>query len=133
MRVLVVDDDPGIRETLRALLEEEGYAVSVASDGEDGLAALLASADPVVTLLDLLMPNMSGEEMLDALLTHYANQPPTRLAFIVITANERLLTPHLREMMRAHNIPVEWKPFNTDRLLASIAEAAARVRNLVTG
>ncbi len=131
MRVLIVDDDPGIRDTLRSLLEEEGYEASVAADGEEGLRAVLVNTEPLVVLLDLLMPNMSGEEMLDAALEYFDGKAPTRVAFIIITANDRLITPHLRALSQTLNIPIENKPFNTDRLLAGIATAAARAGNAI--
>jgi len=58
-RVLVVDDDPGIRSVLVAFLEMEGYRVASARDGREAL--LLAKLDrPDLILLDLMMPSMSG-------------------------------------------------------------------------
>jgi DNA-binding response OmpR family regulator len=61
--VLVVDDEPLTRDALKAHLEQEGFAVDVAADGEEGLGMILAGAyDAVIT--DLVMPGMSGEEML---------------------------------------------------------------------
>src|SRR6185437_6059247 len=61
--VLVVDDDPDIRETLRFVLEDAGYPVYSAENGEEALA-VLASVNPLpgLILLDLMMPVMSGDE-----------------------------------------------------------------------
>jgi CheY-like chemotaxis protein len=66
--VLVVDDDPDIRETLRFVLEDAGYPVYSAENGQEALA-ILANAErlPGLILLDLMMPVMSGDEMLRAL------------------------------------------------------------------
>jgi excisionase family DNA binding protein len=61
--VLVVDDDPQVREVVRVNLELEGYAVREAANAEDGLAALEEEA-PDVILLDVLMPQVDGWEML---------------------------------------------------------------------
>ena len=61
--VLVVDDDVEIRETIRDVLEEEGYRVELASNGAEALAHLRAQADdahPSLVLLDLMMPEMNG-------------------------------------------------------------------------
>ncbi len=127
MRVLVVDDDPGIRESLRSLLEDEGYEVSVAADGEEGLRFVRANAEPLAVLLDLLLPNLTGEGMLTAALEHLDGKAPAPVSFIIITANPQLLTPHLRTLMRLHNISVEEKPFETDRLLAAVARAHDQV------
>ena len=62
-RVLVIDDDPGIREYLKALGERQGYQVSVASDGEEALASLSDSRPDIVTL-DAVLPGMDGLETL---------------------------------------------------------------------
>jgi CheY-like chemotaxis protein len=63
--VLVVDDDPEVRESLRDVLSEEGYAVTEAGDGADALATLGGSTVPDLVLLDLGMPNMDGYEFLE--------------------------------------------------------------------
>ena len=59
-RILVVDDDPDIRETLAELLQEEGYAVSSAAHGGEALSALRTDPRPDLILLDLMMPIMDG-------------------------------------------------------------------------
>jgi len=64
--LLVVDDDPIIRESLADLLHDEGYVVMTAVNGKDALARLRASdSQPCVILLDLMMPVMSGPEFYD--------------------------------------------------------------------
>jgi CheY-like chemotaxis protein len=62
-RVLVVDDEPSIRETAKPLLESQGYEVLTAADGLEGLLALSKSL-PDVIISDLYMPRMSGFEFL---------------------------------------------------------------------
>jgi CheY-like chemotaxis protein len=62
-RVLVVDDEPAIRETAQAVLENQGYDVLTAADGLDGILALSKSL-PDVIVSDLHMPRMSGFEFL---------------------------------------------------------------------
>jgi CheY-like chemotaxis protein len=62
-RVLVVDDEPGVRETTQALLEDQGYEVLTAADGLDGILALSKSL-PDLIISDLHMPRMSGFEFL---------------------------------------------------------------------
>ncbi len=73
--ILVVDDDPDIRETIREVLREEGYAVATAKDGRDALRYLEAAsarnaALPGLILLDLMMPNMTGEQFQEAKRAH---------------------------------------------------------------
>ncbi len=62
-RILVVDDEPSIREVVRAVLESQGYEVFTVADGLDGLNALSGSL-PDVVISDLNMPGMSGFEFL---------------------------------------------------------------------
>lgn len=62
--ILVVDDDEAIRDTLREVLEPEGFDVRVAENGALGLESI-RSACPDIVLLDLMMPVMSGWEFLE--------------------------------------------------------------------
>jgi CheY-like chemotaxis protein len=62
--VLVVDDEPDIRDTAALLLEVSGIRAVTASDGREALRVLRTGPPPVVVLLDLRMPVMSGEEFL---------------------------------------------------------------------
>jgi CheY-like chemotaxis protein len=64
--VLVVDDDEGVRETLREVVEMAGCSAMVAGSGEEALA-LLATVRPCMIILDLLMPTMSGVELLEVI------------------------------------------------------------------
>ncbi|MCZ8514465.1 response regulator transcription factor [Paenibacillus filicis] len=69
-RILVVDDDPHIRELVRVFMQKEGFAVSEASDGKEALAVLeKMQADLVI--LDVMMPNMDGWELCRELREHY--------------------------------------------------------------
>ena len=77
-KILVVDDDPDIREVLTAVLETEGYQVVTAGDGIEGLATLKAER-PDLMILDLLMPKMDGyavcKELKDPRWAKYAKIP----------------------------------------------------------
>jgi CheY-like chemotaxis protein len=66
MKVLVVDDDEGFREAISAVLTLEGIGVELAENGREALARL-ASMRPDAVLVDLMMPVMSGWELLDAM------------------------------------------------------------------
>lgn len=65
--VLVVDDDPDIRELIQAVLDGYGFDASTARDGYEALRVLAARGPASVVLLDLRMPGMSGEELLPLL------------------------------------------------------------------
>jgi CheY-like chemotaxis protein len=64
-KVLVIDDEVGIRETLKDLFEDEGFQVDLAADGVEGLAALRTRGPHGLVILDLVMPNMGGDELID--------------------------------------------------------------------
>ncbi|WP_292671608.1 response regulator transcription factor [Nocardioides sp.] len=66
-RVLVVDDDRAVRESLRRSLEFNGYDVVLASDGAEALAGLGAGAAPDVVVMDVMMPRLDGIEATRAL------------------------------------------------------------------
>lgn len=63
-RILVVDDDEAILDSLRDLLESEGYGVDVAHDGREALEKLARMEPPQLILLDLKMPVMDGWQFL---------------------------------------------------------------------
>jgi two-component system, OmpR family, response regulator MprA len=63
VRVLVVDDEPAVRDSLRRALELEGYEVGLAADGEQALAQLELPGHPDALILDILMPGMDGLEV----------------------------------------------------------------------
>jgi two-component system response regulator MprA len=65
MKILVVDDERPVRESLRRALELEGYEIELAADGVEALARLLngGSAPPDVVILDVLMPGVDGLEV----------------------------------------------------------------------
>lgn len=91
-KILVVDDDPDIRDVLMAILEGEGYEVVTACDGLDGLATLKAES-PDLMVLDLLMPKMDGyalcKELKDPRWSKYANLPILVLSSVREDASRR--------------------------------------------
>lgn len=62
--VLVVDDDRDMRDTVRDLIEDEGYEVAAVRHGGEAQEWLLRNPAPAVILLDLMMPNMNGWQFL---------------------------------------------------------------------
>jgi CheY-like chemotaxis protein len=64
-RVLIVDDDYGIRDALGQILADEGHQVASASNGREALDRLRQGDRPCVILLDLMMPVMNGWEFID--------------------------------------------------------------------
>lgn len=62
-KILVVDDDPNIREVLGVLLSSEGYDVTEAENGQMALDIVFSGANPDVVVLDIMMPDMDGIEV----------------------------------------------------------------------
>jgi two-component system response regulator MprA len=63
MRILVVDDERAVRESLRRALELEGYEIELAGDGQEALSSLESNAEPDAVILDVLMPGVDGLEV----------------------------------------------------------------------
>jgi CheY-like chemotaxis protein len=70
--ILVVDDNPDLRTTVRDILEYEGYSVITAENGRQALEVLTQPARPCLILLDLMMPVMDGWEFLEEQRSHAA-------------------------------------------------------------
>lgn len=81
LHVLMIEDDPSIADMYRLQLEHDGFRVTVATTGELGLSSLSGAA-PDIVLLDLLLPDQSGFELLAALNHRLPNHPP-----VVILSN----------------------------------------------
>jgi DNA-binding response OmpR family regulator len=62
-RILVIEDEPGAREALKCLLDEEGYTVCTAGSGRDGLARL-GDFDPDTVVCDFYLPDIDGLEII---------------------------------------------------------------------
>ena len=71
-RILVIDDDPDIRETVRRTLESRGHTVDLAKDGRAGIAALAQHA-PDLVITDVFMPDQDGIETLIELRKAFPN------------------------------------------------------------
>ena len=83
MRILVVDDERAVRESLRRALELEGYDVELAADGQEALYRLSANSDPDAVILDVLMPGVDGLEVCRRL-----RRDGSRLPVLMLTARD---------------------------------------------
>ena len=119
-RVLVVDDDPGVRYTLREILESEGLEVAEAGDGVEALERLAERPAPLV-ITDLRMPRLDGRGLLAELATR---APGTRVVLITAHGSERDAV----EAIKAGAYDYFKKPFETEELLAVVRRAVEAVR-----
>jgi DNA-binding response OmpR family regulator len=112
-RILLVDDDAEIVESLRLALESNGYTVLVARDGNQGLA-LSERENPDLVILDMMMPKRSGFLVLEKM--RRTRETPLRV--IMITANEGSRHKAYAEMLGVDDYIR--KPFPMDRLIESV-------------
>jgi DNA-binding NtrC family response regulator len=117
-RILVIDDEASIRESLEVLLTLEGYTVQLAVDGERGLEMLEQNSYDL-TLLDLAMPGQSGLELLPQIHERYPELP-----VVMITAYGTV--DNVVEAIRAGAENFVQKPWDNEKLLADIRSAIAR-------
>jgi CheY-like chemotaxis protein len=107
---LVVDDSADMHALCRAALEDEGFWVQTALDGQDALELLLAMPTPSVIILDLLMPRMGGLELLEVIRSYrrLANVP-----VLVVTASDEPLP-------EGEKVEVLRKPIQCGELASSV-------------
>jgi len=113
-RVLVVDDEAGMRETLVDILEGAGYEVAAAPDGNAALASVEDAAFDVV-LMDIRMPGPDGVTVLQRM-----GPPPPRVIMMTAYAVE----DQLRQAIDAQAFAVVHKPFQIGYLLGLVEGAA---------
>ncbi|MBI5501695.1 MAG: sigma-54-dependent Fis family transcriptional regulator [Deltaproteobacteria bacterium] len=120
VRVLVVDDEPAVRFTLRAILEDAGFEVEEAGDGVEGLERVRRGGVDLV-LSDLRMPRMDGMQLLGEL-----RAMPGAPRAIVITAHgsER----HAVEAMKQGALDYFAKPFEGDEIVRVVRRSVETVR-----
>jgi len=116
--VLVVDDDPGIRESVTEVLTSEGYRVLQAGDGTEALLHLSRLSGHCVVLLDLAMPRMNGRELLAEL---SQREQTGRTPVLVMSANA-----HPGELDHPQVVALLRKPFELEELLRWVEICAAR-------
>jgi len=122
-RVLIIDDESAILDTLRILLKKRGFAPTTAQGGKVGLEALKASP-PDIVLTDIRMPGVSGTDILEA-----ARKLDPEMPVVLMTAQATL-----QSAMQAVNEGAFYyiqKPFSNDELVA-ILQRAAEQRSLKT-
>jgi DNA-binding response OmpR family regulator len=118
-RVLLVDDDMEIVESMRFALENSGFQVSVARDGNEGIA-MIEHQTPDVLILDMMMPKRSGFLVLEQL-----QRSPTKTPrIIMITANEGSRHKAYAEMLGVEEYIR--KPFPMEKLVETVRNLVAK-------
>jgi DNA-binding response OmpR family regulator len=130
IKILVVDDESDIVEYLRAILEEEGYSVISASNGEEGLIKI-KDEGPNLVISDLIMPSMDGFQLLSAI---RKEEPPlSKIPVLMLTSAGRTY----KKGEYAEDIAVDYdaddyldKPIVPDRLLFKVKKLLFRHHNI---
>ena len=123
--VLVVEDDRDIRWSMEQFLEEEGYAVVTASDGQAALERIPHLPKPSVILLDLMMPKLDGYGVLRDLENHPEKRDSHPI--FLLTANWAQLSPDMSRLLGNLGIPVLAKPFDIEQLSGQVHSAFVRL------
>ncbi len=118
--VLIIDDEPSIRESLQTVLEMEGYRVETANDGEEGLSRI-ASEPYDVILLDYALPGRNGLDVLAEIRQH-----DPAMAVIIVTAFGTV--ENAVRAMQVGAVNFIQKPWDNEKLLADIQAAVGRRR-----
>jgi CheY-like chemotaxis protein len=124
-RILVIDDEPSFRTTLKMLLDAHGFEVTVTDTGTKGLTLALEPPPFDVILCDLMMPGMTGMDLHDQL-AQKSPEIARRLVFLTGGAFTARATTFLSTVENAY---IE-KPFELHHLLSKIEHAKARAASL---
>ena len=115
-RILVIDDDPDVREFISESLAEQGYDVYQANDGKSGLSAFAAER-PDLVVLDFIMPGLSGADVASRILSTHPEQPILFVSGYSETDSIRRIAP---------NAPLLTKPFRAEALSKAVRTALLR-------
>jgi DNA-binding response OmpR family regulator len=126
-KILVVDDDPDIRDVLEALLEGEGFGTVLANDGEQALEAI-KKENPDLMILDLLMPVMDGfavcKQLQDPRWSKWKNMP-----VLILTSVREEVSQRRYELETGLSLNVDdyvEKPIDPDVVLDRVKKLLAR-------
>jgi two-component system response regulator AtoC len=118
MRILVIDDEPGLRQTVSLILTDAGYEVQAAADGEAGLAKAL-EWQPDIVLCDVRMPRLGGLEFLE----RYKAEGGGAMVIVMTAYGGMELAVQAMKAGAYDYIP---KPFSPDQLLLAIKKTEER-------
>jgi CheY-like chemotaxis protein len=114
-KILVVDDEPHMIELVKAILNEEGYDVTTASDGKEGLQ-VLEKLKPDLVILDMMMPGMSGREVCEKIRAN----PKTKGLKVAFLTVARFSEVGKQELDKMHVSDYITKPFENADLVKRV-------------
>ena len=123
--VLIVDDDEGLRDALRLILEDADHEALEASDGVTALRILRESQERLIVLLDMALPQLNGIELLRVVVADPLLKE--RHAYLLLTGSAHLLLREAGPLVEEASAKLVAKPFEIADLLALIDDAAERL------
>jgi len=114
-KIMVVDDEPSLRELVSAVLEQEGYEVITAEDGKEALEKL-KTIKPDLILLDMMMPGISGREVCEKIRADKKTKD-LKVVFLTVARFSEVGKEELNKMNVSDYIT---KPFDNDDLLKRV-------------
>jgi DNA-binding LytR/AlgR family response regulator len=123
-KILIIEDDIGIRENISILLNQEGFLVSTANDGKEGIVIAL-SFKPDLIICDIMMPKMNGYEVLKIL---HAKKETAKIPFLFLTA--KVEKNDIRAGMELGADDYLFKPVDISDLLNSIETRLNRFKTI---
>lgn len=127
-KILLVDDDPDIVETLRFRLEREGYEVATAADGVEALG-MVRTQHPDLVILDVMMPKENGYRVSKMIKEdEQTGRPPKVVPVILLTARNLSGDPEREATFRefSHADAIIYKPFEMEDLIEQIRAFLSR-------
>jgi len=124
IRVLVVEDEPGIRQVCLRVLTGEGFEVDIADNGRDALD-MLAEKDYDFCLIDVRIPVMSGKELYQCIINLYP-----KLADRVVFTTGDVIDSYTQRFLELAERPFLLKPFGPDELRTMVRETLRRMANV---
>jgi two-component system, OmpR family, response regulator MprA len=122
VKILVVDDERAVRESLRRALELEGYEIELATNGQEALYRLASEEEPDAVILDVLMPGMDGIEVCKRV-----RRGGNHLPILMLTARDAV--EDRVEGLDAGADDYVTKPFALEELLARLRALLRRASN----
>ncbi|MBM2810842.1 MAG: sle [Chloroflexi bacterium] len=116
--ILVVDDDPNIRQAIQWALEDDGLKVETAADGRQAVERVAAHR-PSLMVLDMALPLLDGRQVVQELRANYGDAPP----IVVITADGRAG----EKAKQVGALAYLRKPFEVESLVAAVRSGLSQV------
>jgi PAS domain S-box-containing protein len=122
-RILIIDDEPGIREVIQRILAARGYTTTAAGDGRTGLSEIARNGYDLC-IVDMKMPDMSGKDIFEYIKNHH----PEYVSKIIFVTGDTV-TSSTNQYLQTTGRPFLNKPFSYHELLSNIEKCLADRKN----